>query len=194
MGRVREFEGLRVEKLPLKMQLNFVQCRTDDLEMLREIGLRAFEEAFESLNNPDDFAAYIDKAFDLGQLRGELANPASAFFFAKKGQEVVGYLKVNFPGAQSDQQGDNCLEIERIYTFKAYFGYGIGEFLLKKALDIAQAENHDFVWLGVWEKNERAIRFYQKHGFERFGEHDFWLGNDLQTDLLFRLFLKNRGA
>ena len=170
-------------------QIKLVRCKTEDLDLLREIGLRAFKEAFESLNNPADFAAYIAKAFDFGKLRQELENPASAFFFAKNRGEVVGYLKVNYPGAQTDPQGDNCLEIERIYTFKAHFGQGVGEFLLKKAFDIAQAKNHDFVWLGVWNQNERAIRFYEKHGFVRFGQHDFWLGNDLQTDLLMRVLL-----
>lgn len=158
--------------------------------MLREVGLLAFKEAFEGQNNPDDFELYIAKAFDRGKLLGELSDPASAFFFAKNGETVVGYLKVNFPGAQSDPQGEDCLEVERIYTFKTFFGQGVGEFLLKAALDIAQAQNHDFVWLGVWSENERAIRFYQKHGFEVYGEHDFWMGNDLQTDLLMRLFLK----
>ena len=80
-------------------QIKLVRCKTEDLDLLREIGLRAFKEAFESLNNPADFAAYIAKAFDFGKLRQELENPASAFFFAKNGDEVVGYLKVNFPGA-----------------------------------------------------------------------------------------------
>lgn len=171
------------------MELNIVKCGLLDLETLREVGLAAFREAFEAHNNPDDFAAYVAKAFDLTNLRAELANPASGFYFAKKGEEVVGYLKLNFPAAQSDPQGDNCLEIERIYTFKAFFGQGVGEFLLKAALDIAQAHHHDFVWLGVWEENARAIRFYEKHGFVVYGKHDFWLGSDLQHDLLMRLDL-----
>lgn len=171
-------------------QLKLVSGGVEDLERLREVGLAAFREAFEALNNPDDFELYIAKAFDREKLLRELSDPASAFFFAKNGDEAVGYLKVNFPGAQTDPQGENCLEIERIYTFKSFFGQGVGEFLLKAALDIAQANDHDFVWLGVWEANERAIRFYQKHGFEVYDKHDFWLGDDLQTDLLMRLFLQ----
>ncbi len=176
-----------------KRAVEVTECSAADLVLLRDTGLRAFSEAFESMNNPEDFAAYIDKAFDLQQLLRELMNPASAFYFAKNGDEVVGYLKVNFPGAQSDPQGENCLEIERIYTFKTYFGKGVGEVLLNKALEIAQAKEFDFIWLGVWEKNPRGIRFYEKHGFERFGQHEFWIGNDLQTDILMRAFLKKSG-
>ncbi|MBI1223687.1 MAG: GNAT family N-acetyltransferase [Bacteroidetes bacterium] len=172
------------------MRLELVRCETEDLEILRDIGLQAFKEAFGSQNNPSDFEAYIATAFDLKKLKEELENTASAFFFAKNENEIVGYLKVNFPGAQSDPQGQNCLEIERIYTFKSFFGLGVGEFLLNAALDIAKANDHDFLWLGVWEENHRAIRFYQKHGFEIYGKHDFWLGTDLQTDLLMRLMLK----
>ncbi len=171
------------------MAFTIVKCEVESLDLLREIGLRSFNEAFEALNNPADFELYVSKAFDPEKLLGELNDPASAFFFAKNGEEVVGYLKVKFPAAQSDPQGENCLEIERIYTFKSFFGQGVGEFLLKAALDVAQANNHEFVWLGVWEKNERAIRFYQKHGFVVYGKHDFWLGNDLQFDLLMRLDL-----
>lgn len=171
------------------MELDIVKCGLSDLETLRYIGLAAFREAFEAFNNPDDFAAYIAKAFDLGNLRAELENPASEFYFAKNGEAVVGYMKLNFPDAQADRQGDHCLEIERIYTFKAHFGQGIGEVLLRKALDIAQAHQHEFVWLGVWEENARAIRFYEKHGFVVYGKHDFWLGSDLQHDLLMRFDL-----
>lgn len=171
------------------MELDIVKCGPSDLETLLEVGLAAFREAFESFNNPDDFADYVAKAFDLANLRAELENPASEFYFAKTGEEVLGYLKLNFPAAQSDPQGDNCLEIERIYTFKSQFGKGVGEFLLRKALDIAQAHHHNFVWLGVWEENARAIRFYEKHGFVVYGKHDFWLGSDLQHDLLMRFDL-----
>ncbi len=171
-------------------EINLVRCGLDDLGVLRDFGLRAFKEAFESQNNPDDFEAYIKKAFDLEQLRAELANPASLFFFAKNGAEVVGYLKVNFSGAQSDPQGENCLEIERIYTLKAYYGQGVGDVLMNKVMEIAKANQCDFIWLGVWEKNLRGIRFYEKHGYRIFGKHDFWIGNDLQTDLLMRVFVE----
>lgn len=167
--------------------IEIVPCQLSDLQQLRDVGLLAFREAFESLNNPEDFEAYIAKAFDLDKLRQELEDPNAAFFFAKKEDAIVGYLKVNFPGAQTEPHGNDCLEIERIYTFKQYFGQGIGDILVKKAMGIAQAKNYAFVWLGVWEENARAIRFYQKHGFEIYGKHDFWLGNDLQTDLLMRL-------
>ena len=169
--------------------LEIVRCGEADLYLLREFALAAFREAFESQNNPDDFAAYIAKAFDPEHLRSELENPASEFYLVKAGTEIVGYLKLNFPGAQTDSFGDNCLEIERIYTTSAHFGKGIGALMMAKAKDVAQAHQFGFVWLGVWEKNDRAIRFYEKLGYEVFGKHDFWMGPDLQHDLLMRLEL-----
>jgi len=167
-------------------RLGIVKCSVEDTLALREFALVAFKEAFEAYNNPDDFAAYVAKAFDTANLRSELENPASAFYFAKSGNEIVGYLKVNFPGAQTDSFGDDCLEIERIYTTSTHFGKGIGEVLMAKAMDIAQAHQFAFIWLGVWEENARAIRFYEKQGYTVFGKHDFWMGNDLQHDLLMR--------
>jgi ribosomal protein S18 acetylase RimI-like enzyme len=162
---------------------------TADVETLQAIGVQSFTEAFAHLNNPEDFRAYLDKAFHTEQLRSELANLSSSFFLATAAGAPVGYLKVNFGNAQTEPQGDDAMEIERIYALAAWHGKGVGEALLKKALSLAREKEMQLVWLGVWEENPKAIRFYQKHGFEVFGKHHFWLGQDLQHDLLMRLFL-----
>ena len=172
-----------------KKQIEIVPCLPKDMALLREIGLRAFTEAFAAQNKKADFDAYVAKAFDEELLANELAVQASEFYFAKIGGQVAGYLKVNHPPVQQEDFGNNCLEIQRIYSFAAHYGQGVGEVLMKKALEIARENSYCFVWLGVWEENPRAIRFYHKHGFEVFGHHPFLFGSDLQTDLLMRVFL-----
>ncbi len=169
-----------------KKRYKLEQCQLDDLPLLREVGLQAFTEAFAAQTNKADFDKYVAMAFEPALLAQELDSPASAFYFAKRGGQVAGYLKVNHPPAQTEAFGDNCLEIQRIYSLSAYYGSGVGEALLEKAFEVAGAHQYDFVWLGVWEENPRAIRFYKKHGFEVFGSHPFLLGTDLQTDLLMR--------
>ena len=72
---------------------------------------------------------------------------------------------------------------------KEYFGLKIGQILFEKSLEIGRKRKQDYVWLGVWEENHRALKFYQKNGFEVFGEHIFVLGNDRQTDLMMKLNL-----
>lgn len=132
---------------------------------------------------------YLEEGFSLDKLTAELTNNHSAFYFAWRGDEVVGYLKVNFGQSQTELKDDKALEIERIYVLQAYHGQKVGQLLYDKAIAIARQAKVAFVWLGVWEKNTRALRFYQKNGFVEFDKHIFKLGDEEQTDLMMRLDL-----
>jgi len=103
---------------------------------------------------------------------------------------AIGYLKVNAAQAQTDLHEEHSLEIERIYVLNAYHGKKVGQLLYDKALEVASHLAKTSVWLGVWEKNPRAIRFYEKNGFEAFGTHGFKMGDDEQNDILMRMHLK----
>ena len=103
---------------------------------------------------------------------------------------VVGYFKLNWGDAQKDIHDENAVEIERIYVLKEFQRKRIGQQMLAKTIELAKDKGAEYIWLGVWEKNIKAIRFYEKHGFEKFGEHVFMLGNDKQTDHLMKLVLK----
>ncbi len=115
----------------------------------------------------------------------ELTNPDSEFYFAMNEDDIAGYLKLNFNNAQTEFQDKNALEIERIYVSGEHHGKHIGRQMLDFAVDIA-AKQFDYVWLGVWEHNHKAIGFYEHHGFEIFSSHEFLLGDDRQTDLLMK--------
>ena len=132
---------------------------------------------------------YIHENLSLKKLEKELKNPNSEFYFAENNQQILGYLKLNFADAQTENTHNNAFEIERIYVLKEYFGLKIGQILFEKSLEIGRKRKQDYVWLGVWEENHRALKFYQKNGFEVFGEHIFVLGNDRQTDLMMKLNL-----
>lgn len=109
------------------------------------------------------------------------------FYFAEKDGEVFGYLKVNFAEAQTEAQEQiDALEIERIYVLQQYHGSEVGKKLYEQALEIARNRKATYLWLGVWEENSRAIRFYQKQGFIEFGQHIFQLGDDAQRDVLMK--------
>ena len=113
-------------------------------------------------------------------------HPDSEFFIAWEVEAPVGYLKINTGQAQTEPQGDTALEIERIYVLKAYHGKKVGQLLYEQALDMAQQQNKSLIWLGVWEENPRAIRFYEKNGFIAFDKHIFKFGDDQQTDILMK--------
>ncbi|MBP7822091.1 MAG: GNAT family N-acetyltransferase, partial [Saprospiraceae bacterium] len=104
---------------------------------------------------------------------------------------VIGYLKLNFGSSQTELQDEKALEIERIYVSKEYHGKSVGQLLYDMAIQIAKQKNADYVWLGVWEENPRAINFYKKNGFVAFDKHIFKLGDDEQTDIMMKLKLNN---
>ena len=159
----------------------------DDLETLRNLSIQTFKETFEEVNTEEDMQKYLDENLSIEKLKTELENPNSEFYFAENNDEILGYLKLNFKDAQTEKLEENHFEIERIYVLKAFLGQKIGQILFDKAIEIGREKNLEYVWLGVWEENHRAIRFYGKNGFEIFGKHDFVLGKDVQTDLLMKM-------
>ena len=159
----------------------------DDLEALRNLSIQTFMETFEEVNTEEDMQKYLDENLSIERLKTELENVNSEFYFAENNDEILGYLKLNFKDAQTEKLEENHFEIERIYVLKAFLGQKIGQILFDKAIEIGREKNLEYVWLGVWEENHRAIRFYEKNGFEIFGKHDFVLGEDVQTDLLMKM-------
>lgn len=154
------------------------------VEQLQAIAKTTFIATFGDANNQNDMTDYVESKLTIEQLKSELLNPFSQFYFALDGAEVIGYLKVNTKSAQTEAQGDDALEIERIYVLDTYHGMKVGQLLYNYALQLAAELNVNRVWLGVWEENKRAIRFYEKNGFSIFDQHVFVLGTDEQTDLL----------
>lgn len=159
----------------------------DDLEALRNLSIQTFKETFEEVNTEEDMQKYLDENLSIEKLKTELENPNSEFYSAENNDDILGYLKLNFKDAQTEKLEENHFEIERIYVLKAFLGQKIGQILFNKAIEIGREKNLEYVWLGVWEENHRAIRFYGKNGFEIFGKHDFVLGEDVQTDLLMKM-------
>lgn len=171
------------------MPLTFTKLALTDVKELALLSKTTFFDAFYHLNKPEDIQAYADKFLCEEKLATELVNPASAFYFAQIDDEVAGFIKLNLAEAQSDINDPVSLEIERIYVSKHHQGKQIGAQLLNHAIQIAHEAGLQYIWLGVWEQNHRAIKFYQQNGFEQFGSHDFMLGTDLQTDLLMRKYI-----
>jgi ribosomal protein S18 acetylase RimI-like enzyme len=166
--------------------ITFKQCVLEDLTTLQRISRKTFEDTFAATNTEANMNAYIERAFNREKLESEMLNPSSSFYLAHMDGELGGYLKLNMDGAQTDIHDPRSLEVERIYVMKEFQGLGIGSRLMSKAIDVAVEHDKSFIWLGVWERNEAALRFYRKMGFYQTGEHLFIVGDDPQTDLILR--------
>ena len=172
------------------MQITIERVTINDIQKLQEIGRNTFFETFAEVNTAENMSDYLENSFSDEQLKTELNNQHSQFYFARVNGKVVAYLKINSGEAQNEKIAD-AIEIERIYVSKAFHGKKVAQTLYEKAIDLAYEMQAKCVWLGVWEENHRALRFYEKNGFTAFGKHSFWLGNDEQTDLLMKKELGN---
>jgi Acetyltransferases len=161
------------------------------INLLQEIGRQTFLETFSETNTSENMNKYLEDGFSLDKLTAELNSKNSEFYFAELNNEIIGYLKINFGESQTELKDDKALEIERIYVLKDFHGKKVGQLLYDKAIEVASQTNADYVWLGVWEENPRAISFYKKNGFVEFDKHIFKLGDDEQTDIMMKLELKN---
>jgi len=157
------------------------------LKELQDIGKKTFYETFAETNTKEDMEKYLNQSFSLQKLHKEILNTESSFYLATINGEEAGYLKVNWGKAQTESHNLHAFEIERIYVLSQYHGKEIGQAMYDKALNIAKNMNVKYVWLGVWEENPKAIRFYEKNGFTAFDKHSFFVGDDEQTDILMKL-------
>ena len=157
-----------------------------EVRQLQAISIATFTEAFAADNTAANLQQYLDKAFSIEKLEAELQDPNAQFYFAWSDNRVIGYLKINFGSSQSVPQDEKAVEIERIYVSGAFYGKNIGQQLVEKAIGVARQAGAPYIWLGVWEHNPRAIRFYGKNGFVPFDEHTFMLGDEAQRDILMK--------
>lgn len=162
-----------------------------DAAQLQTIGRITFSETFSDVNSNENMMKYLDKSFAVEKLISELNNKNSYFYLAESEGKVIGYLKLNTGEAQTEMKANNALEIERIYVLKEFHGKKVAQELYNQALKKAEEVKADYIWLGVWEKNFRAVRFYTKNGFVQFDSHIFRLGDDEQTDLMMKKVLTN---
>lgn len=166
--------------------IDIIKVEPSDITTLINFSKKTFYDAFAHLNNPADVEIYAAKAFNSDNILAQITNPFSTFYFAMLDGQPVGYIKLNYSSAQTEFQDENAVEFERIYVSADQQGKKIGNQLLDFATDLANKNRLQYIWLGVWDKNVNAIRFYERNGFKIFGNHPFSLGNDLQTDLLMK--------
>ncbi|WP_155591159.1 GNAT family N-acetyltransferase [Lysinibacillus cavernae] len=166
------------------MTVKLEKCNLEDLKKLQEVSIETFNDTFKDQNSAENMNAYLEQAFHDKQLEKELSIISSEFYFIYDDEEIAGYLKINVNDAQSEQMGDDSLEIERIYIRNKYQGKGLGKHLYNQAMEVAIAQSKKRIWLGVWEKNDHAIGFYKKIGFVQTGAHSFYMGDEEQIDLI----------
>ena len=161
-------------------------AHTGDLADLVDLAVRSFRDAFGGDNDKRDLEDYLSSSMSIGKLEEEIRDANSIFIVACSDHtdNLIGYAKLRNRSCHASVVGEAAIEIERIYADSSMIGKGIGAALMTECLMRARSSGCDAIWLGVWEKNQRAIHFYERWGFSIVGERGFKLGSDMQNDLI----------
>lgn len=164
--------------------IEFKKVTPDQLGLLYEISLDTFRYSFYHQNTPENYELYVSKALNPETLLSEMNHPQSRFYFGYLNGELVCYFKINLDINSHEMYTADSMEIQRIYITPTYLSRGIGSQIMDFIKQLGRESGYTSIWLGVWERNPGAIRFYERHEFVQVGAHDFMLGEERQTDLL----------
>lgn len=153
-----------------------------DAEALSAFAARVFHDTFAPDNHATDIQAYLSDAFTPEKQAAEFADPTCVCLIAEMGSAMAGYALVRSDAPDPSAPDTRSIELQRFYVDRAWHGRGVAVRLMEASLRMAREREAATIWLGVWERNTRAIRFYAKHGFTDVGSQSFLLGTDLQTD------------
>lgn len=169
--------------------MNIRYGTTADATMLSELGAKTFYDTFAKDNTPENIDTYLKRSFSPELQFDELSSPDNIFLIVESEEVPIGYAQLILNSKDDAIQRARPLEIRRIYALQEYLGKGVGKELMRATINEARQRGCDSVWLGVWEKNQRAIDFYKKWGFREVGTHLFSVGDDPQNDFIMELGL-----
>ncbi|MCU0367754.1 MAG: GNAT family N-acetyltransferase [Cyclobacteriaceae bacterium] len=162
------------------------EARLEDVIELREVAIATYHDTFAEYNTPTNMDAYYNDAYSLESLTNELNEPGSKLFLAVEDGKIIGFVRLRESDEVKHILGNNTVELQRLYVLTAWQGKSVGKFLMQAALTYAVDRKYEWIWLGVWERNFNAQKFYMRYGFEKFSEHTFWQGDDPQIDWLLK--------
>lgn len=167
------------------MNIVFEPVETHEADRLEAVARELFIKSFDgTTEDPDSIEDYVNKAYEVEVLEEEIQDEESFTYWVKADDTIAGYFKLNIGQNQTELYGDEYLELQRIYIFEDFKRLGIGSRILDFTKKKAQELQKEKIWLGVWEHNHSAQKFYEKNGFERDGHHIFWMGDERQVDYI----------
>ncbi len=170
----------------MKEAIEVVPFEIEQLEALQALAIRTFTHTYAAHNQPGHINEYIDQSFNLVALQADAGDPLNTYLIARyPGQEaLLGYVKLSTGRTHESVGVASAIEIERIYVEPDAIGMGVGAALMNACLSHAANGGHEYIWLGVWENNAKAVGFYERCGFTICGEQIFNMGSDEQRDFV----------
>jgi len=161
-------------------------AKSSDAPTLRDLMEQTFVDTYAPFNTPENMQQYVTSHFGLAQVEQELRDEKVQYLLMKQNERLIGFVKLVKDHAAEGLEGQKVVELERIYVTRTHHGQKLGAKLMQACLNWSKNAGYTTVWLGVWEQNQKALAFYEKMGFQRFGEHVFTLGTEVQNDFLMK--------
>ena len=155
-----------------------------DSKRLSEFAEKTFRDTFGAMNKADDIECHCRESFSKSIQAAEIANPNMVTLLSEIGGDLAGFSQLRWAKAPLCVAASVPGEIQRLYVDAHYHGKGVASDLMNASLTEIRSRGSDIVWLGVWERNAKAIAFYKKFGFVEVGDHMFQLGGDPQRDII----------
>jgi ribosomal protein S18 acetylase RimI-like enzyme len=171
--------------------LSIITANLEHASLISELSIVTFFDTYAAYNTPENMQLHCDENFGVDQIAAQIQKEGNIFFIAFIDDVPAGFTKMRTSENPSELAGKTHIEIERIYVLKAFQKQKLGYGLIIHCIKYAVQSGFEVLWLGVWQQNTKALAFYQKNGFEIFGEHSFLLGDDDQTDWLMKMDLTN---
>lgn len=153
-----------------------------DATALAELAARTFQETFAADNRPEDMALHLSRAYGTSQQERELHDPDITTLLAEVDGQLAGYAQIRVGTVPDSVTVESPVELWRFYVARGWHGQGIAQSLMRRVELEAHRRGGRTLWLGVWERNARAMAFYFKTGFRDVGSQVFMVGTDAQTD------------
>jgi ribosomal protein S18 acetylase RimI-like enzyme len=170
----------------MKKQLAIRPATLSDAASLAALAERTFRETFAAYNSAENVNLHCARNFSAEIQGQEISDPQMTTLLAEVAGELAGFAQLRLAHTAACIKADRPAELHRIYVLNAWHGRGVASELMRAVYAAAAQARSDCIWLGVWERNPRAIAFYRKCGFSVVGDHVFMLGQDRQRDLVMR--------
>jgi ribosomal protein S18 acetylase RimI-like enzyme len=168
------------------MECKIRKAGAADARLVSVLGTVTFYEAYYEQDTPEDMARYVVESFNPEVIAAEIADPTIEFYIPLLNEKAVGYAKL-ITGTTAEGIDDGGIELKRIYILERVWGTGVGERLLNFCIEKARERGFKFIWLGVWEENARALKFYSKYGFTQVGTVTFPYGKTVGINKVLKL-------
>ena len=153
-----------------------------DAQALAVFGARTFSQSYGHEHSAQNMQAYLAASFSTERQRAQLVDPTVSTLLAHDNTTLLGYAQIRRGSPPECVVHPDCIELHRFYVDQPLQGRGLAQALMSDVFRVAQGMGGHSLWLGVWERNQRAIAFYQKAGYADVGRIDFTIGEDVQTD------------